>query len=79
MQNDEVSALYFLGEFGAAQAISREGELPMFIQNLAKADFNRTKGLADKFEKPEFKMTAKMLILESLLGEMRDNYREYDF
>ncbi|HRH40002.1 MAG TPA: hypothetical protein PKY82_00035 [Pyrinomonadaceae bacterium] len=79
MQNDEVSALYFLGEFGAAQAISREGELPMFIQNLAQADFQRTKGLADKFAKPEFKMTAKMLILESLLGEIHNNYRDYNY
>lgn len=75
--NGEVNGLFFLGELNITRGFSDTAELLMFIQNLAKADFERTKNLADKFEKREFKMTAKILILESLLGEPRELRREY--
>lgn len=69
--NDEVNAAAFLGEFGVTRNISQQNELGIFIQNLAKADFKRTASLAEKFERKEFKMAAKMLILENLLGTPR--------
>jgi hypothetical protein len=81
--NNEVSVPFFLGEARFVQEFTRENELPMFIQNLAKADFGRIKSLADKFEKTEFKMTAKLLILESLLGKSlqfgRGSYTDRDY
>lgn len=67
----EISAVQFLarpGFFGFVRGITPNGELQFFIQNLAKADFKRTTALANKFERTEVKMTAKMLILESLIG-----------
>lgn len=66
---DEVSALFFLGDNRGIGSLAKETEFRMFIQNLAKSDFQRTKNLADKFEKKEVKMAAKILILDSLLGE----------
>ncbi len=69
MPNGEASAPALLGDWEVIGGISPNNELPMFIQNLAKADFQRTKGLADKFDRNEVKMAAKILILNSLLGE----------
>lgn len=69
MLNDEVSAEIFLGERGFLRELSGLAEFQLFIRNLAKADFQRTKGLAGKFEKREVKMAAKVLILDSLLAE----------
>lgn len=43
--------------------------------NLAKADFARTKGLTDRFERPEFRMVARFLLLEALLGEEKKSNR----
>lgn len=38
-----------------------------FVLNLAKSDFDRTKALADKFERPEIKMAARMLLIDAVL------------
>jgi hypothetical protein len=37
------------------------------LSKLAEADFARTKALTEKFERPEFRLTAKLLLLRSLL------------
>lgn len=37
------------------------------MKNLAKADFDRTKGLAERFDRLEVRLMAKMLILQSIL------------
>jgi hypothetical protein len=38
-----------------------------FIKKLAKADFERTKNLAEKFQRPEARFLARMIILRSLV------------
>jgi hypothetical protein len=38
-----------------------------YIKKLAKADFERTKTLADKFQRPEARFLARMIILRSLV------------
>jgi hypothetical protein len=48
------------------------GEMTELIQKLAEADFDRTKGLADKFDKPEMRLTARLLIIKSLLSNKTD-------
>lgn len=67
--NDEINAIPFLADSRMAKDISQMPELRMFMKNLAQADFQRTKGLAEKFNRNEVRMTAKILILDSLLGE----------
>lgn len=55
-------ALQFAGTVGLRQ--------PLF--NLATADFERTAALADKFDKPELRMEAKMLIIRTLLPSEKE-------
>jgi hypothetical protein len=37
------------------------------VKKLAEADFDRTKGLADKFQRPEARFLARMIVLRSLV------------
>lgn len=58
--------------FGPAGNIVREvstsiPQVKDFIKKLAKTDFERTKGLADKFQRPEARFIARMIILRSLV------------
>ena len=58
--------------FGPAGNIVREvstsiPQVKDFIKKLAKTDFERTKGLADKFQRPEARFLARMIILRSLV------------
>jgi hypothetical protein len=69
----EMNARFFLQERGQFRDFMQQSEFPSFLHHLAKADFQRTKGLAGKFEKNEFKMAARYLLLESLLGEPKGN------
>jgi hypothetical protein len=43
------------------------------MENLARADFARTKMLADRFDRTEVRIFAKMLILRSILGGKKTN------
>jgi hypothetical protein len=48
------------------------------LQNLAKADFSRTKNLAFKFSRPEIQTELKLLIIKSLLGKKdEENVNDY--
>ncbi len=67
--NGEANAPLILGDWEFMSKFSTDNELPMFIQNLAQADFQRTIGLAEKFERNEVQIGAKLLILNSLLGD----------
>ncbi len=60
-----------VGSFGGG--ISREllrnlGATDTTIRSLAVADFTRTRALANKFDRPEVRILAKMLILRGVLG-----------
>lgn len=60
-----------VGSFGGE--ISREllrnlGATDTTIRSLAVADFTRTRALANKFDRPEARILAKMLILRGVLG-----------
>ena len=61
-----------LGSFGGD--ISREmlrglGTTDTTIRSLAAADFARTRTLSNKFDRPEVRILAKMLILRGILGK----------
>jgi len=43
------------------------------IKQLAKADFDRTRALTDRFERPEARVLAKMIVLKALLGSKKAN------
>jgi hypothetical protein len=47
------------------------GELGMAdstIQLLAKADFTKTKNLTNRFDRPEVRVLAKMMVIRAILG-----------
>lgn len=61
-----------IGSFGGE--ISREltrnlGTTDATIRSLVIADFSRTRALTNKFERPEARILAKMLVLRSILGD----------
>lgn len=60
-----------VGSFGGS--ITRDltrnlGQADSTIRNLAIADFPRTKGLTNKFDRQEVRILAKMLVLRAILG-----------
>jgi hypothetical protein len=60
-----------VGALGAAAVRSFTGELAaadITLQMLARADFAKTRGLTNKFDRPEVRVLAKMLVIRSLLG-----------
>ncbi len=59
-----------LGMFGGGMVktlLTGLGDSDRILVNLAIADFDRTRELAEKFEKPEVRLMAKLLILRSVL------------
>jgi hypothetical protein len=68
IQNGEVQ----LGMFGGRLTKDLTGTLGnsnQILLNLARVDFDRTRDLANKFERPEIQIMAKLLILRSVLEE----------
>lgn len=68
MENNE----FRMGNFSRSDiaqitSLSSQFGLQKMLFNLAKADFDRTVQLTDKFDKPEVRMEAKMLIIGLLL------------
>lgn len=60
-----------IGTFGGSMLSSLTRELGIAtpaIRNLAIADFNKTKGLTNKFDRTEVRILAKMLVLRAVLG-----------
>ena len=45
---------------------------------LARADFDKTKSLAYKFDRPEIRILAKMLVLRAVLGDKSQQKSEFD-
>ena len=80
--NDVINAYVKFSEFQSGEAMVENGELKMgdygsqmfgffyhsgdLIGQLAQADFLRTKALADKFERPEFRVETRLMIATSL-------------
>ncbi len=61
-----------LGALGGSMinGLTRElGIASSTIRNLAIADFGKTKALTNKFDRPEVRILAKMLILRAVLGD----------
>ena len=59
-----------LGAFGGSMtrgAVGMIGNSDGIVKSLAKADFERTKALADRFEQPEVRILARFLVLRSVL------------
>ncbi len=64
-----------VGSFGggmARQLLSGLGATDATIRSLAKADFARTKALTNKFDRPEARILAKMLVLRGIFGEKKE-------
>ena len=61
-----------IGPFGGGmiRGLSKEiGIAESTIDSLIRSDFERTKGLANRFDRPEARILAKMLILRAALGK----------
>ena len=61
-----------VGAFGGGmiRGLSRElGVAEATLATLIKADFGKTKALTNRFDRPEVRILAKMLVLRSILGK----------
>jgi hypothetical protein len=61
-----------VGAFGGSMVNGLTRELGMAdstIRILAKTDFEKTKDLTNRFERPEIRILAKMMVLRSILGD----------
>jgi hypothetical protein len=83
--NEMISAAALLDKFGSGQGMFRKGEMvlhPGFLASngafalygrelgaLARADFLRTKAVADKFQRNEARIMARLLIAQSVLSD----------
>jgi hypothetical protein len=77
IQNGEVQ----LGMFGGRLAkdfMKTLNNSDKVLLNLAQVDFNRAADLANKFERPEVQIMAKMLILRSILENKVDQKKQSD-
>jgi hypothetical protein len=60
-----------VGAFGGSMVRGLTGSLTMAdstVLQLAKADFDRTRSLTNRFERPEIRTLAKMLVIRAALG-----------
>ncbi|MEP6946488.1 MAG: hypothetical protein ABJA02_11270 [Acidobacteriota bacterium] len=78
--NDEmiVDGEVQVGMFGGSMIRGLTGELGMAsgtIQTLAKADFTKTKALANAFDRTEVRVLAKMMVLRAVLDKRTDAER----
>lgn len=74
--DDEVQ----LGSFGGGMTQGLLGSIKVAdstISNLATANFAKTKSLADRFNRPEVRILAKMMILKSILGDDAEESEVY--
>ncbi len=63
-----------IGSFGGGMTrdlLRGLGATDTTIKSLAKTDFARTKALTNKFDRPEARILAKMLVLRSIFGEKK--------
>ncbi|MDQ3635566.1 MAG: hypothetical protein M3405_13810, partial [Acidobacteriota bacterium] len=77
IQNGEVQ----LGMFGGRLAkdfMKTLNNSDKVLLNLAQVDFNRAADLANKFERPEVQIMAKMLILRSILENKVEQKKQSD-
>lgn len=61
-----------VGAFGGSMIRGMTGELGIAdatIRILAKADFDKTKDLTNRFDRPEIRILAKMMVLRAVLGD----------
>ena len=68
-----------IGSFGSGMTrdlLRGLGTTDTTIKSLAKADFARTKALTNKFDRPEARILAKMLVLRGIFGEKREVVEE---
>jgi hypothetical protein len=64
-----------LGSFGGGmtrQILSGLGASDSVVRNLAVADFDRMKRITNRFERPEVRVLAKMLVLRAVLGSLKE-------
>lgn len=92
--NEMISAAALLDKFGSGQGMFRKGEMvlhPGFLAanttfaqyarelgTLARADFLRTKSVADKFQRNEVRLMARLLIAQSVLSDRQAVQEEDD-
>ncbi len=71
MANGEIDLTGFGSEFLGSRGLGGLASMGLneILVNLAKADFDRTASLSDKFERPEVRLTAKMIVLRSLMPQ----------
>jgi hypothetical protein len=83
--NEMISAAALLDKFGSGQGIFRKGEMVVHIGfmtasnmlaqygrelgALARADFTRTKQVADRLQRTEVRLMARLLIAQSILSD----------
>jgi hypothetical protein len=93
--NEMISAAALLDKFGSGQGMFRKGEMvlqPSFIATntmfapyvrqlgaLARADFNRTKAVADRFQRSEVRLMARLLIAQSVLSDHMEEGQEGNY
>jgi hypothetical protein len=68
-----------VGSFGGGMTrdlLRGLGAIDTTIRSLAKADFPRTKALTNKFDRPEARILAKMLVLRGIFGEKKEGTEE---
>ncbi len=68
-----------VGSFGGGmtrQLLRGLGATDATIRSLAKTDFARTKALTNKFDRPEARILAKMLVLRGIFGEKKEATEE---
>lgn len=75
IEGDEVQVGAFGGELTRG-VLSMAGVANMTIQALANADFTRTRALTNKFDRPEVRILAKMLVIRAVLGDKSEKVKE---
>jgi len=71
-----------VGAFGSSMIRGLTGELGIAdstVKLLARADFEKTCGLANRFDRPEVRMLARMMVLRAVLDEKKAEKRDLDY
>lgn len=83
--NELLAAFFVVGEFLAEEEIVRDDEVTVFqlgrsissdlkeyrhmVNLMATADFARMKGVADRFQRQEVRLLARLMVVDSVLGK----------
>lgn len=70
IDDDEVQ----VGAFGGSmvrEITNGLGQTDSVLRNLAKTDFARTRAVTNRFDKPEIRVLAKMLVLRAVFGDIK--------